>query len=147
MDSLPNSSYTDEQNPRFQPYQIVCLEHADARLHAEVVQLVAVKRSCWVHPLVLILRSPMASTPFELFGQDGDPTTFTLHDLRQGADLVWPTILFRAALDTEVIPIFACLYQMETPHAEKDQKTWIAHQSLTQFIRQLWQAHTDVFSD
>jgi hypothetical protein len=146
MDSLPNYSPSSEPNSHFQPYQIVCLEHEDARLYAEVVQLVEVKRSCWVHPLVLIWRSPSSSTPFEEFGQGSDPTAFTLHDLRQGADLVWPTILFRAALDVEVIPLFTCLYQAELTSAEKDQNIVVAHQSLTQFIRQLWQAHTDVFN-
>jgi hypothetical protein len=135
---------TNDLTLSFQPYQIVCLEHEDARLYAEVVQLVEIKHSCWVHPLVLIQRS-QSSIPFTSFGQDADSAAFILHDLRQGADLVWPTVLFRAALDVEVIPVLSSLYQPENSQVDKAQTMLIANQSLNQFIQQIWQAHPQVF--
>ena len=147
MDSSLQYSPPIEQNSPFQPYQIVCLEGENARLYGEVVQIVELKRCCWVHPLVLILRSPTSSLPFQEFGQGIDPLAFTVHDLREGADLVWPIILFRAALDVEVMPLLTYLYQIEIGQVEKDQNKLVVHQVLTQFIRQLWQAHPEVFKD
>jgi hypothetical protein len=150
MDASLQYSSADQLNSRFQPNQIVCLEHAEGRLYAEVVQLIAVKHACWVHPLGLILRSPTSSTSFEEFGSDHDPTDFTVYDLRQGADLVWPTILFRAALDIEVLPLLSKLYQpiaLSGPEAaQPPQPTLVARQSLNRFVREIWQAHAEVFN-
>jgi len=84
---------------KFQPCQIVCLEHNSVRLYAEVVQMAEGRQVCWVRPLALI-------------DSNGDWTEDSLqvnpsriHDLRQSSDLLLPAALFRNALDTEVIPL------------------------------------------
>jgi hypothetical protein len=146
MDLPPNPQSPEEPSPRFQPYQIVCLDHPHARLYAEVVQVVTLKQACWVRPLALLRRSPNRFTPFEAFEHSRNDDSLTLHDLRQGADLVWPTVLFREALDTEVMPLLSELYAITPALAEKSDKAVTAHQQLNQFVREIWQAHTDVFT-
>jgi hypothetical protein len=58
-----------------------------------------------------------------------------LYDLRQGADLLWSSNLFRPALDTEVLPLFTQLQTCKT----QDENQQLAHQQLQRFVRQVWQ--------
>lgn len=107
----------------FQPLQILCLEHDRLRLYVEVIQVAEPRRMCWVRPLML--------------GEAGDsvhsaPTL--LHDLRQCADLLWPITAFRAAIDTEVLPLLAQLGETVQPEAEQ------SRQQLQLFMQQVWQA-------
>ncbi len=102
------------------------LEHEDTRLYAEVVQVVEVRQRCWVRPLVLVV-VPTDNQPSE---------ALAIVDLRASADLLWPSTLFRPALDTEVLaflPIFT-----SEPKAERDPT---AQQQLNQFIYQVWQTY------
>jgi hypothetical protein len=115
----------------FQPRQIVCLEHKDTRLYAEVIQVVDSRQVCWVRPLLL------AEFPHQNYSSFEPP----LYDLRSSADLVWPLTLFRPALDTEVIPLLVQLLTLE-PQPDCDPA---AKQQLNQFIHQVWQAHPDAF--
>lgn len=119
----------------FQPCQIVCLEHEHARLYAEVIQMVPTRHVCWVRPLILVV-----------FPADADrlqvsPSQLILYDLHQSSDLVWPVILFRPALDTEVVPLLAQLNDLEIQL--EDEVT--AHQQFSWFICQVWQAHQSEF--
>lgn len=109
----------------FQPSQIVCLEHQETRLYAEVIQIVESRKVVWVRPLMLVV-SPSNQL-------DSEP--FSFYDLRQGADLLWPSHLFRPALDTEVLPLFTYLQTSKT-QGENQQ---LAHQQLQCFVRQVWQ--------
>jgi len=61
--------------------------------------------------------------------------------LRLGADLVWPASLFRPALDTEVIPL---LVQLDDPD-DQLANTSDAHQQLSCFVREVWQAYKSAF--
>jgi hypothetical protein len=38
---------------KFQPRQIVCLEHETTRLYAEIIEFVEARQVCWVRPLML----------------------------------------------------------------------------------------------
>lgn len=116
----------------FQPRQIVSLEHAGTRLYAEVIQVVVSRRLCWVRPLVLVV------FPSDLQASS-EPLPLT--DLRSCADLLWPIVLFRFALDTEVIPLLATLLPLES----QSEVNSTAHQQLHQFIQQVWQAHPGAF--
>lgn len=122
----------------FQPRQIVCLEHEATRLYAEVVEVIASRQICWVRPLMLVISS-----------EDDNPLTdlssepLRVYDLRQGADLLWPASLFRAALDTEVISL---LVELENPDTLKQDNNLDAHQQLSCFVRKVWQAYRSVFS-
>ncbi|SKB15216.1 conserved hypothetical protein [Planktothrix sp. PCC 11201] len=129
----------------FKPGQIVGLNHHNSCLYAEVIQVVEVREVCWVRPLMLI--QGLSDDPEDNFSSLGfTPKTFTLSDLRQSPDLIWPTRLFKAALDTEVITFLA---QLETPETNspgvKRVNAGSAHQQLQDFIGQVWRAYTDVF--
>lgn len=116
----------------FQPRQIVCLEYEGTQLYGEVIQIVESRQMTWVRPLM------MAVSPSGQIREQLEPI---LYDLRQGADLLWPTILFRPALDTEVVPLFTHL-QVSKNHNENSS---IAHQQLQLFVRRVWQAYQDNF--
>jgi hypothetical protein len=115
--------------PNFQPCQIVCLDHENTRLYADVIQVVDSRQICWVRPLMLTI-----------VPDDNVNVLPTLYDLRQGADLVWPVTLFRPALDTEVIPL---LMQLDAPDATADASD--THRQLSWFVRQVWQANQSDF--
>lgn len=110
----------DSQN--FQPGQIVCLEHGDSRLYAELIQVVVSRQLCWVRPLLLVALSE-------------EPPLVT--DLRDASDLLWSLNLFRLALDTEVITLLTQVLSKE-PKPEPD---LVAKQQLNLFIHQVWQAY------
>lgn len=116
----------------FQPSQIVCLEHEGTRLYAEVIQIVRSRQMCWVRPLMLVVPQSSSETALE---------QSTLYDLRQGADLLWPSILFRSALDTEAIPLFTHLQASKT----QTHTAQLAHQQLQHFVRLVWLAHQNNF--
>ena len=108
----------------FQPRQIVCLEHGSTSLYAEVIQVGESRPICWVRPLLLASSDYLSGEPL-------------IYDLRSTADLVWPLIFFRPALDTEVMPLLVELLALE---AQPDSDP-VAVKQLNQFIHKVWQAH------
>ena len=120
----------------FQPRQIVCLEHENTCLYAEIIDVVASRQICWVRPLML-------SVP--VVGNDPmlvvSPQERVLYDLRLGSDLLWPASLFRHALDTEVIPL---MVQLGNPD-DGTRNNSDAHKQLSCFVRQVWQAYKSAF--
>jgi hypothetical protein len=118
--------------PEFQTGQIIYLEHEGDRLYAEAIQVVSPRQLCWARPLALV------------------KSDFTLHDLRQGSDLLLPLSLFFIALDTEVIPVITQLntpkINLETREENLEVNHHKAHLILQDFIRQIWQAHPQQFS-
>lgn len=126
-----SSAYT------FQPRQIVCLEYKNTRLYAEVIEVVASRQVCWVRPLVLAVSATEDDLDSLLLTS---LDSLTVYDLRQGSDLVWPVRSFRPALDTEVIPLVMQLNDQETQTADTQE----AHQQLSRFVREVWQAHRRV---
>ena len=134
-----------DSNLNFQPGQIVGLNHHNSCLYAEVIQVVEVREVCWVRPLMLI--QGLSEHPEDNFSSFGfTPESFILSDLRQSPDLIWPTQLFRAALDTEVITFLA---QLEAPETNspgvKRVNACSSHQQLQDFIGQVWRAYANVF--
>jgi hypothetical protein len=65
--------------------------------------------------------------------------------LRQGADLLYPQSLFRAALDVEVIPVLTQLELLSGQDKAYRTNAGLAHQQLQSFIRQIWLAHPEAF--
>lgn len=114
---------------KFQPRQIVGLEHETTRLYAEIIEFVESRQVCWVRPLMLAISTPESDLPL------------TLYDLRLGADLLWPASLFQPALDTEVIPF---LVQLNDPDAQAVNRS-DAQQQLSRFVREVWQAYKNAF--
>ncbi|NEN97049.1 MAG: hypothetical protein F6K50_16365 [Moorea sp. SIO3I7] len=119
----------------FQPHQIICLEHDNTRLYAEVIEFVSSRQMCWVRSMILVTLHSQEPVPVE------PPEQLTLYDLRSGPDLLWPASLLRLALDTEVIPL---LVRLDDPdvNVESDPD---ARQQLSYFICAVWQAYPDKF--
>ena len=130
-----SSQAENPSNPKFQPYQIVFLEHDSCRLYAELVQFVESRGLCWVRPLALVTESPSTDCP-----DWTDYDRLTVEDLREGSDLMCPAVLFQEALDVEVIPLLSQLHEGDKA------KGAIAHQSLHRFVQQIWKARPDLFS-
>lgn len=127
-----------EHTSSFQPCQIICLEYETSRLYAEVVQIIERRQICWARPLLLAIGPVEDCATYEL------PTQEHWYDLRDGSDLLLPLILFRAAFDSEVLPLLTYLYNpCERISDEKCDRT--EHQQLNQFIHQIWRAHPEAF--
>jgi hypothetical protein len=128
----------------FQPGQILCLEDGYTRLYAELIQIAPKNKNQrgWVRPLVLQVSANEVVTDSGVT-PNGSATPDQLHfyDLRQGADLLCPIILFRAALDTEVIPLLAQLANAKM-HPNGDRT---AHKQLQRFIHSICQVHSENF--
>lgn len=132
-ESLINPMTAEQFN--FQPAQIVFLEHDASRLYAEVVQFVESRQLCWVRPIALVTSSDWSWTDYD---------RLTLQNLQDGSDLMCPAVLFREALDVEVLPLLDRLYQLE---AESKSRNSQSHRHLHQFIQQIWQARPDLFEN
>lgn len=77
-----------------------------------------------------------------------DLQQFTLHDLRQGADLLAPKALFHFALDTEVMAMLVQLNagKPRSPHPDAPHSDdQYAHLHLQRFIHHVWQTHPELF--
>jgi hypothetical protein len=123
--------------PHPQAHAIVCLEYQASCLYAEVIQVVENRRIGWFRPLCL-----------KIVGEDlldsSDPLglSYDLYSLQPGVDLLWPLVLFRLALDTEVVPLLGELQkQLPLPATTVAQ----ARCQLNRFIYQVWQAYPEVF--
>jgi hypothetical protein len=126
--------------PYFQPCQIVCLQHAGSCLYGEVVQIIESRHLCWVRPMVLVLQ------PAEALKQTGGFCEQShCYDLRQDSDLLLPLTLFRAALDTEVLPWLSDFYVDDRPTVDLSSSDKLGHDLFRTFIQQVWQAHTEIF--
>ncbi len=119
----------------FKPGQIVSLECGNACLHSEVIQVVEARQICWVRPLMLV--GLVSGKDLS----DRWPEEYTLSDLRDGADLLWPLSLFRAAFDTEVISL---LSQLQSLESEKKDGA-IASRQLRDFVDRVWAAFPNAF--
>jgi len=122
--------------PHPQAHALVCLEHRASCLYAEVIQVVETRQIGWFRPLCLkIPTSDPWDSPDSRFNYD-------LYDLQPGVDLLWPLVLFRLALDTEVVPLLGELQkQWPIPPATVSE----ARCQLNRFIYQVWQAYPEVF--
>lgn len=119
----------------FKPGQIVSLECGNACLHSEVIQVVEARQVCWVRPLMLVV----FSSPQDL--TDRLSPEYSLLDLRDGSDLLWPLNLFRAALDTEIISLLTQLHSLD--YEKKDGVT--ASRQLRDFVDRVWTAFPTAF--
>jgi hypothetical protein len=137
--SSANHLYSTSAALNFQPCQIVYLEHEASRLYAEVVQVAESRQLCWVRPLLLVMDSSVSVDPISAIEA---PSNW--YDLRNGADLLYPLVLFRKALDTEVIPLLTLLYSLGNEGDDRCSDP-AGHQQLKLFIKKIWQTHPDLF--
>ena len=114
-----------------QANQIVCLEHQNKSLYGEAIELVAKRGLCWFRPMCLVVRADDNS--------DIESTLFV--DLQSSSDLLWPAVLFRPALDLEIIDYLPHLKDSNRSSLDKSPNK----QYLNKFVRQVWQANQDKF--
>ena len=126
MDDL---AFTTKDLP-FKSNQIVCLEHQDTNLYGEVIQLIPHRGLCWFRPICLIV-SELDCTKSE------QTQAIDLHGV---SDLLWPTVLFRLAIDTEIIDH---LSQLKNDNQNLMDKKPNKH--LNRFVQQVWRANQDKF--
>lgn len=105
--------------PLFAPHQIVRLHCDRAYLYAEVIQLIEDKDLCWARPLLLWHCDQVYSPSLtDYLLQPNACSDCQLYDLRQLADLLWPTRLFQSVLDTEAVPLLTYLYDQDHQNAQ-----------------------------
>lgn len=125
------------------PRQIVYLElltaeAAPQRLYAETIDVMPQQQRCWARPLMLAQwtdrdgRDEAAIAAFDGHYFDSSHPT-DLSDLTDGPDLLWPSHLFRVALDTDVIPL---MVRLQAANARPDPDR--SRQLVNQFTRQFW---------
>jgi hypothetical protein len=108
----------------FKTDRIVCIDSDNLHLFGEVIDRIAIDDRCWVRPLAIAKSTP-ESFKLEF-----------LHDLRDAAQLILPTALFRDALDTEVLPLISELF-----HPVKRSETAANNQRvLYQFVADLYRS-------
>ena len=118
---------------KFKPGQIVCLDAPQSvlgqsetlHLFAETIDTTIVSDRCWVKPLA-IARSSSKSFNLEF-----------LHDLRDTAQLILPTHLFRYALDTEVLPLISELFDPTKDSIRSANAQKILYQFVTDLYRSI----------
>lgn len=156
MDNIP----LDSPNSALKENQIVSLDYLDHHLYGEVIQLIRDRRLCWFRPLCLSLaklaeqdidlslclkqergsnsQRSTTSAPNEDFASTHNPK---LIDLQSGSDLLLPDILFRPALDLEIIDFLPQLSDISHNSAQSK----IDRKCLNKFVYLVWQAHQDKF--
>uniref|UniRef100_B8HWX2 Uncharacterized protein n=1 Tax=Cyanothece sp. (strain PCC 7425 / ATCC 29141) TaxID=395961 RepID=B8HWX2_CYAP4 len=126
---------------RIDPAAIVRLSHAQSHLYAEVIQVMAERQMGWLRPLLLAEAEDESGAE--------SPVPVKIHDLRQGADLLWPLDLLEPALDTEVLPLFSQLPPTDLLHLNGGETggetAALSRRRLHQFMQQLWQANPVAF--
>lgn len=136
----------------FHPSEIICIEHEEIRLYAEIIQLSETRPVCWLRPLLLITLAaedePTAGDLASLSGfvspleRSPNPANFSgMVDLREGADLLLPAALMRHALDVELIPLWSALHSLK-PTSEGDRPV---QNPLHSFTQRLWAAYPKIF--
>ena len=123
-----------DQNLRFTVAQIIYLEHQHTRLYGEVIQLLPQRGLCWFRPMCMTKGD---------FSDHSNGTSLNLINLKSCSDLLWPMILFRPALDTEVVSF---LHLLSNDSAESLAHMKSSRQYLNKFVQQVWQANKDKFS-
>ncbi len=133
--------------PPFVPNQIVCIESGRSWLFGEMVQHVTTRQQCWVRPLVLAIAvDPLARLETMTFGRSETigGEGWEWHDLREGSDLLLPERWWREALDVEVLPLMALLYQAEDKPEVGQPRDQVARQQLNHFVQQVCQAQAAI---
>lgn len=115
----------------FSPGQIVYLEHQGDRLYGEIIQVVPQRRMIWLRPLFLTTAKGVNANPVPLDGT---------------IDLLWPLDRFRAALDTDTLPLLATLQSKQENTLEDPQAHRQRANQLRQFIERLWRDEGLIFT-
>lgn len=111
----------------FPPGQIVRLAQDQRRLYAEVIDYISDRDMLWARPLLLVQSGPAQWS--------GAIAPDQIQDLREEAHLLWPTPLFAAAIDVEMLPLLPYLTNAEKPAPPKNTSAALA---MRQFMDAVW---------
>ena len=125
-----SNSLSSNSDLYFQDNQIVCLEHQQNCLYGEVIQVIPERQLCWFRPMCIIKSED----------RDRLQENAKLIDLQLGSDLLWPLVLFRPALDVEVISFLGQLRDTNDFSNDKSNRKY-----LNSFVKSVWQANRDKF--
>lgn len=122
------------------PSQIIYLEHIDARLYAEAIQLAGAHR-IWARPMMLVRGLPnepyFRQQAIATAAADLENSSLDLYDLKGAPDLVWPAQSFQIAFDVDV---FSLLFYLTISEASIDSDQVLAQ--FNQFLRASWNQST-----
>jgi hypothetical protein len=128
--------------PSFHCHEILCVEHDHTYLYSELVQVVELRQLCWVRPLALLIKShPSIYYGTSAIAAESGLQDHTVYDLQDAVDLLLPQKLFRATLDSELLPLLTQLGALK----QREDSGRLAHQQLQSFIWQVWQTNTQMF--
>ncbi|PZO45352.1 MAG: hypothetical protein DCF17_01790 [Shackletoniella antarctica] len=127
----------------FVPGQIVFLECSQARLYAEVIQVLMPRQIGWIRPLALV--SGAGTKPL---GPDWIAGGTAAHQPAT-PDMLWPLGQLQPAMDTDIMPLLATLSAKTSAAAPSesnpseannlDQLTASpAQMTVNKFVQQLW---------
>lgn len=128
---MDDFDFVSNTAPQFRANQIICLEHDNACLYGEAIQLIAHRGLCWFRPLCLVIGLQDSSSLARARSID----------LQAAADLLWPAVLFRPALDTEVLYYLSLLQNTEGNSGDRSSNKHY----LTKFVRQVWLDNREQF--
>ncbi|MBE9076620.1 hypothetical protein IQ241_04800 [Romeria aff. gracilis LEGE 07310] len=125
------------------PSQILYLEHGDARLYAEAIQVTEARHLCWARPMLLVkglsdapgMRQQAITTA--VVSLEGSP--LELYDLCDAPDLIWPAELFQIAIDVDC---FSLLVHLKL-HPASEQRLNLRPFNL--FVSSFWRTHAESF--
>lgn len=120
---------------QLQVHQIVGLKQDNFCLYCEIIQLIPQRQYCWVRPILLVFLSDTTDPSSSVL------TAEKITDLRDSSDLLLPWSLFQPALDTEIIPLFSKIQELNSISVNKIQ----ARQELNFCLKKIWQANRNLF--
>ncbi len=120
---------------QLQANQIVCLEQDNFCLYCEVIQIIPQRKYCWVRPLLLVFFNSSINYLSSLSIAD------KAISLQHSSDLLLPGSLFRLAFDTEILPLFSLLQELDVSSETNNQ----VQQELNCCIQKVWQANRNLF--
>lgn len=125
------------------PRPLLCLPCDRWRLYVEAIDAIDARGTYWVRPVALL---DLADAPS---ATAADPaiaaTAGKLYDARSASDLVWPQLLFRPALDVEVVPVLARLASDAAERAGSGDSPLSTRQAFHAFLRRVWETFPDAF--
>lgn len=104
----------------FSAYQVVYIEQDNTRLYGELVQEMAVRKTCWLRPVSLWLEADATGE-------------MSLLDVRNGPDIICSNDLIQPVLDTDWVQLIEEMAKTQLACSYSE-----ANQYLRQFLERLF---------
>ncbi len=158
---------SNQRSPLFSSGQIVALDQPNGILYGEIIQTIPQRQMCWVRSIALALQTQEFIASVDQNSQDtltellsvarenqeeqncissNNSDIFhdgtVLIDLYRNVDLLFPLDLFRAAFDTEILPLLSSINH--DPYNSYDDSQ-SSRKYLNWFLKEIWQSNQDKF--